>query len=156
MKIKFISFNKTKEDWVADALEDYKGRLKRYIAFEMVELDSGKRSGESAVLNQRFEAEKLIAQLKQSDYLILLDERGDSFNSVSWSVWLSKRMANSSGDLVFASGGAYGFHESVYKRAQAQLSLSEMTFTHQMVKVVFVEQLYRAMTIMRNENYHHA
>lgn len=155
MKIKFISFNKTKEIWVADALKDYESRLKRYLPFELIELNPAKKAGDDRLQNQRFEAEKLLSSLKNGDYLVLLDERGDSFSSVSWSSWLDKRMANVPGDMVFAAGGAYGFHDSVYKRAQSLLSLSAMTFTHQMVKVVFVEQLYRAMTIIRNENYHH-
>lgn len=155
MKIKFISFNKSREDWVVDALQDYESRLKRYLPFELIELHPAKKAGDDRLLNQRFEAEKLLSTLKNGDYLVLLDERGESFSSISWSTWLGKRMANASGDMVFAAGGAYGFHDSVYKRAQTLLSLSEMTFTHQMVKVVFVEQLYRAMTILRNENYHH-
>jgi 23S rRNA (pseudouridine1915-N3)-methyltransferase len=156
LKIKLISFNKARESWVVDAISDYLSRLKRYVPVSMVELDAGRKSIGSPDQLKKEEAIKLLAQVKNVDYLVLLDLSGKKYSSTDWANWIEKRLSMlGSGDLIFVAGGAYGFHDSVYDRAQELLSLSEMTFTHQMVKVIFLEQLYRSMTILRNEPYHH-
>ena len=101
------------------------------------------------------EGELILKSLQSSDILILLDERGKSYSSIAFAEALQKRMNSGMKNLVFVIGGPYGFSEAVYQRAQQQISLSAMTFSHQMVRLFFVEQLYRAFTILRNEPYHH-
>ncbi len=102
------------------------------------------------------EAGRIINGIRPSDYVVLLDEKGENYSSQSFAVWLNKKFVSVQGDIVFIIGGPYGFHESVIARSSEKLSLSEMTFTHQMIRVFFTEQLYRAMTILKNEPYHHA
>lgn len=156
MKIKLISFNKARDPWVEEAISEYLSRLKRYAPVSMVELDTGRKTFGSPDQLKKEESQKLFAQIRNTDYLVLLDQSGRTYSSVKWANWIEKRMSVlGNGDLIFVAGGAYGFDDSVYNRANDQLSLSEMTFTHQMVKVIFLEQLYRAMTILRNEPYHH-
>lgn len=139
-----------------EGIEIYRKRLVRYLAFESTELMAagGAKMPEEKIL--QLEAVKLLAAVKPSDWLVLLDDKGAQFTSEGLAAWMNKKMISISGDLVFACGGAYGFHSSVYERANEKLSLSAMTFTHQMVRLIFTEQLYRAMTILKNEPYHHS
>lgn len=156
MKIKFIQVGKTDQDWLREGIEVYRKRLTRYLTYESIELSipgSGKLSEDKQLLA---EGEKLLAALKPGDWLVLLDDKGITLTSEGLAVWINKKFVSVSGDLVFACGGAYGFHPSVIARANEKLSLSPLTFTHQMVRLVFTEQLYRAMTILRNEPYHHS
>ncbi|MBK7965275.1 MAG: 23S rRNA (pseudouridine(1915)-N(3))-methyltransferase RlmH [Bacteroidetes bacterium] len=156
MKIKTIFINKTLPGWVMEGLSEYKRRLKRYLAVEFIEvvLNSSPKKNAKDVLDE--EKVKILMHIKTSDYLVLLDEKGTEFSSEDFSKWLNKKFVSIQGDLIFVVGGAYGFHDELKERANEQIALSKMTFTHQMVRVVFTEQLYRAMTILKNEPYHHS
>lgn len=137
-------------------MDIYRSRLQRYISFESLEIPlpaTGKNQEEKQL---QAEAEKLLAVLKPGDWLVLLDDKGQLFSSEELAIWMNKKFVSLSGDLIFAIGGAYGFHSSVIARANEKISLSRLTFTHQMVRVIFLEQLYRAMTILKNEPYHHS
>lgn len=139
-----------------EAISEYLARLKRYVPVSLMELETSRKTNSSPDQVRKEEALKLLGNVRSTDYLVLLDQTGKMFDSTDWARWLEKRMSIAgNGDLVFVAGGAYGFHDTLHKRAQEKLSLSEMTFTHQMVKVIFLEQVYRAMTILRNEPYHH-
>ena len=133
----------------------YVSRLKHYVPFSLVEIPELKNA--SALSQDQIkerEGELILAALKPSDEVVLLDEHGKQFRSVEFAQHLQERM-NRGRDLVFVVGGAYGFSQKVYDRAPGRLSLSPMTFSHQMVRTVFAEQLYRAFTILRGEPYHH-
>ena len=155
MKIRFIQTGKTTEPWLREGIALYQKRLQHYLVFENQELvlaASGKTTAEKQL---KAEGEKLLAAVKPGDWLVLLDDKGKSFSSTELAAWLNKKMSHLQGDLVFAVGGAYGFDKAVLDRANEKMSLSPMTFTHQMVRLIFTEQLYRAMTILKNEPYHH-
>jgi 23S rRNA (pseudouridine1915-N3)-methyltransferase len=156
LKVRTIFINKTLAGWVSEGLDEYKSRLKRYLAVEFIELvfNSSSKKKANDVLEE--EKVKIFSQVKPGDYLILLDENGTEYSSEDFAKWLNKKFVSVQGDLVFVVGGAYGFHDDLKKRANEIISLSKMTFTHQMVRVVFTEQLYRAMTILKNEPYHHS
>lgn len=156
MKIKIIAVYKTDSDWVREGLAVYLGRLKRYLKVEMLEIEiqSNAKRSKQEILSE--EAGKILNSIRPSDYVVLLDEKGGNYSSQSFAIWLNKKFVSVQGDIVFIIGGPYGFHESVIARTSEKLSLSEMTFTHQMIRVFFTEQLYRAMTILKNEPYHHA
>ncbi len=156
MKIKVLFVNKTVGSWVKEGLTEYKSRLKRYLSVDFIELEvsaSVKRKMQE-ILDE--ESTKILSFVKSSDHLILLDENGSNLSSEEFAKWLNKKFVSIQGDLIFVVGGAYGFHSNLKERANEQLSLSSMTFTHQMVRVIFAEQLYRAMTILKNEPYHHS
>ena len=156
MKVKFIQLYKTEDSWLKTGINLYSERLIRYISFESIvlEVPGAKGKGKEQVLLA--EAEKVFSILKSTDYVVLLDEKGKNFDSEGFAFWMNKKFTGISGDLVFIIGGAYGFHESLYKRSKESIALSSMTFTHQMVRLIFIEQLYRAMTILKNEPYHHS
>lgn len=157
MDIKLIVVGKTSSNYIIDGLNEYLKRLKRYIDFDLEvvpDLKNNKSKTESA---QKLEEGTLILQkIKESDFVVLLDERGKQFSSIEFSEFLQKKMLSGTKRLLFIVGGPYGFSEAVYVRANSLLSLSKMTFNHEMVRLFFVEQIYRAMTILRNEPYHHA
>ena len=156
MRITLVTVGRTDIPWVREGLEMYVSRLEHYVPFTLKEIPELK--GVSALstdqIRQR-EGEGILKLLKPADELVLLDERGREYRSVEFAQWLEGRLAHSGRDLVFAIGGAYGFSEAVYARAQAQVSLSKMTYSHQLVRTIFAEQLYRAFTILRGEPYHH-
>lgn len=156
MKVKFIFIGKTDQEWVREGLAQYTQRLKRYISYENIEIPSysGKIQDQDKMLLA--ESEKIMAVLKPADYLVLLDDKGEMFSSEQMAAWLNRKFTTVNGDIIFVCGSAYGFHNQVRKRAQEQISLSRLTFTHQMVRVIFAEQLYRALTILKNEPYHHS
>jgi 23S rRNA (pseudouridine1915-N3)-methyltransferase len=156
MKVEFWCIGKTDETYLLEGINKYSKRLTNYLSFEYKEF-SFARSKKAATPIQHKEAEKeeLLKILKPTDFLVLLDERGKTFTSVTFADFLQKKFNEVSGNMIFLIGGAYGFHDEIYKRANAQIALSAMTFTHQMVRLIFLEQLYRAMTILRNEPYHH-
>lgn len=134
----------------------YMSRLVHYVRFsldEIPELKGVASLSESQIKTK--EGELILKRVKDSDRLILLDERGAQFSSIAFSKYLSDKMSHGSGDIIFCIGGAYGFSEPVYSRADGKISLSGMTFSHQLVRTVFAEQLYRAFTIMKGEPYHH-
>jgi 23S rRNA (pseudouridine1915-N3)-methyltransferase len=154
MNIRFIVIGKTTEEYLKEGLGEYCRRLSRYCTFSMEELMVKTSSAEKNHVLQK-EAEKLLDQLKPSDHFVLLDEKGEEFSSPGFASYLEQLSLRGVSSLVFAVGGAYGFHEIVYKRANMKIALSQMTFTHQMVRLIFTEQLYRAFTIIKKEKYHH-
>ncbi|MBO4610902.1 MAG: 23S rRNA (pseudouridine(1915)-N(3))-methyltransferase RlmH [Bacteroidales bacterium] len=155
MRVTLLTVGKTDIKWVSEGLEVYSSRLPHYIPFELREIPELKNV--SALTKDQIktaEGKLILKALKDSDDLILLDERGKEFRSVEFADWLQKKFQNGR-DLVFVIGGAYGFSQEVYARASGMISLSKMTFSHQMVRTIFVEQLYRALTILKGESYHH-
>ena len=156
MNCVLLTVGKTDVKWVKEGLDVYTSRIGHYVPFRVTEIPELKKV--SALSRQQIkekEGELLLRQVSPSDTLILLDENGREFRSVEFASYLEKMLAGGGRNLVFAVGGAYGFSEAVYKRAQDKLSLSRMTFSHQMVRTVFAEQLYRALTILKGEPYHH-
>jgi 23S rRNA (pseudouridine1915-N3)-methyltransferase len=156
LKIKFIQIAKTDGAWLITGISVYTERLNRYISFESKEIEAISVKGKTKEGILIAEADKIISMLKPTDYVVLLDETGQLFNSVDFAGWMNKKFTSVGGDIVFLVGGAYGFHQTIRNRAKESVALSQMTFTHQMVRLIFVEQLYRAMTILRNEPYHHS
>jgi len=156
MHISLLTVGKTDISWVRDGLDTYTARLRHYVPFEVVEIPELKNV--SALSQDQIRAREgalILKALRPGDGLILLDEHGKEYRSVEFAQFLEKRLASGGRDLVFAIGGAYGFSPEVYARADAQVSLSKMTFSHQIVRTIFAEQLYRAFTIIRGEPYHH-
>ena len=156
MTITLLAIGKTDSAALQQLIEVYQQRLQHYIKFEYKLLPDIKNTKNLSVQQQKQqEGELLLKNLQKADVLVLLDEKGKQFSSLEFSSLLQKRMNSGIKNLVFAIGGPYGFSEDVYKRAQQQISLSKMTFSHQMVRLFFIEQLYRGFTILRNEPYHH-
>ena len=156
MKIRVLFTGKTTEAWIRQGVDRYADRIRHYVAFELVEIPDLKQTAsltEEQVKNR--EGELILKALRPSDHLVLLDERGARFSSVDWARNLEQKAAHLPKDCVFVVGGPYGFSPAVQERSNERLSLSPMTFSHQLVRVVFLEQLYRAMTIMKGEPYHH-
>ncbi len=156
MTIKLITIGKTDNKQLQQLIEDYQKRLGHYIKFifEIIP-DLKKTKNLTEVQQKQKEGELIITRLNASDVLILLDESGKQFDSVSFSNYLQKYMNSGIKQLVFAIGGPYGFSQEVYNKAQGKLSLSKMTFSHQMIRLFFIEQLYNSFTILKNEPYHH-
>lgn len=155
MKVELWGIGKTNERYIEEGMALYEKRLKHYLPFQWVIVPDIKGAGSlSAQQVKAKEGESILSKLKDDDLLILLDERGRSLSSEGFAGYLDKKLQHSQRRLVFLIGGAYGFSEALYHRANDQLSLSSMTFSHQMVRLFFLEQLYRAMTILRNEPYH--
>ena len=156
MRITLLTVGKTDIKWVSEGLEVYSSRLRHYIPFEIKEIPELKNvSSLSRDQIRTAEGKLILKNLRDSDEVVLLDEHGREFRSVEFASMREKRLSASSRDLVFVIGGAYGFSTEVYERASSKISLSKMTFSHQMVRTIFVEQLYRAFTIIRGESYHH-
>lgn len=156
MKIKFITIGKTEEKYLLEGMEKYLKRLKHYIPFKIIELPELKNTKNLSEDQQKNkEAELIFKNISNTDQLILLDENGTNFSSMQFSGFLNKKMIGSVQTLVFVVGGPYGFSNDVYNRADEKISLSRMTFSHQMVRLFFIEQIYRAFTIMKGEPYHH-
>lgn len=156
MKITFITVGKTEDAYLKEGIEKYIKRLKHYTKLELFDLPELKNTKALTEDQQKTkEAEMILKKVTPQDHLILLDEGGVEYTSVQFANYINKRSVSSSANIIFVVGGPYGFHESVYQRANDKLSLSRMTFSHQMVRLFFVEQLYRAYTIMKGEPYHH-
>ncbi len=157
MKITLLSIGKTEEKYIKQGIDIYLNRLKHYIKFEIIELPELKNTKHlSQDLQKKKEAESFLKNILNTDYVVLLDERGTEYNSLLFADFLNKRMLASTQNLVFIIGGPYGFDTSMYERANAKISLSKLTFSHQMVRLFFVEQVYRGFTILKGEPYHHA
>lgn len=156
MTIKLIVVGKTEDGYLREGVDIYRARLEHYCRFEIVTIPAlkGVKSLSREQLKDR-EAELILKNLTASDECILLDERGKEFSSVSWAQHLEQKFAHSSKNMVFVIGGSMGFGKKVYDRADGLMSLSKMTFSHQMVRLIFLEQLYRAFTIIEGEPYHH-
>ena len=154
MKMEVWALGKTTEPYLETGTAIFEKRLKNYLPFAFSILPNAKiKSTDGAVLRQE-EAKIVLSKLGADDFLVLLDERGQHFSSVELARWMEQQLAGSRRRLIFLIGGAFGFAPEVYARANAQLSLSRLTFSHQMVRLFLLEQLYRAMTILRNEPYH--
>lgn len=139
-----------------EGLDDYVKRLSFYMSFEMKVIpDIKNRNSLTEELQKEKEGQLILNQVSSGDFLILLDERGTEFSSIEFSKWIEKKMISGIRQIVFVIGGPYGFSNTVYQRSDFKISLSKMTFSHQMVRIIFVEQIYRAMTIIKNEPYHH-
>lgn len=156
MNIKLIAIGKTDNKALQALIDDYVKRLSFYIKFDIDIIPDIKNVKNLSEAQQKEkEGELILARLTPTDQLILLDENGKSFSSTGFADELQKKMNSGIKTLVFVIGGPYGFSETVYKKAQGKISLSAMTFSHQMVRLFFTEQVYRAFTILRNEPYHH-
>ncbi len=156
MKIILLTVGKTNDINLIKLVEEYQNRLKFYIPFESVVIPELKNTKNLSVAEQQEkEADLILKQIETTDDIVLLDDKGKLFTSVGFSEFLAKKMLASYKRTVFVVGGPYGFSERIYQRANSKLSLSAMTFSHQMVRLIFVEQLYRAMTILKGEPYHH-
>ena len=156
MKILLLVIGKTDEDYLITGIKTYVGRLGHYVSFEMKEIpDIRNRKTLSEEQQKKAESFLLLQQLQPGDHVVLLDENGTSYTSVAFAENLEKLMASGAKRIVFVIGGPYGFAQEVYDKANAKMALSAMTFSHQMVRLIFVEQLYRAFTILKGEPYHH-
>lgn len=156
MKITLLTVGKTDKDWVRQGMDIYISRLKHYIPFSVIEIPELKNvSALSKDQIKAREGELILKNIKPTDDLIILDERGKEYTSTELAKVIQDKISYAGKDMVYVIGGAYGFSEAVYQRANSKISLSRMTFSHQMVRAIFVEQIYRAFTIMRGEPYHH-
>lgn len=156
MKISLLTVGKTDVRWVREGLELYISRLVHYVQFNLVEIPELKNV--SALTKDQIKEKEgalIMKNLKPSDDVILLDEHGRQYTSMEFSRLIEDKMSRSGKDIVFVIGGAYGFSKEVYDRSNGLISLSKMTFSHQMVRTIFTEQLYRAFTIIKGEPYHH-
>ena len=156
MKVVLLCIGKTSKNFLIEGEDEYVKRLKHYLKFEMKELPAVKASkniSEDEVKEK--EAVLIQSYLKNGDTVILLDEKGKDFTSVGFSKFLQKQFNRGGQRLVFIVGGPYGFSDKIYKIAESKISLSKMTFSHQMIRLFFIEQLYRGMTILKGEPYHH-
>ena len=156
MKITLLTIGKTDARYFIDAIGEYQKRLEHYIPFEIQIIPDIKNTKSLTIDQQKEkEGELIIKNLQSGDYLVLLDEKGKEYTSLQFASYIEKKTHTISKRLVFLNGGPYGFSRAIYDKANAKLTLSRMTFSHQMVRLIFVEQLYRAMTILNNEPYHH-
>ncbi len=155
MKITMLTVGKTDRDWVRDGMDIYIGRLRHYANFSLTEIPELKKvSSLSREQIKEKEGELILKNIRPNDDVILLDEHGKEYSSVEWAGVIEGKISGGR-DIVFVVGGAYGFSRAVYERSNSMVSLSRMTFSHQMVRAIFVEQLYRAFTIIKGEPYHH-
>lgn len=155
MKITLLVVGKTTDSHIISLIDDYKKRLTHYVPFELQvipELKNAKALSEAQ--QKQMEGELILKTVGATGHVILLDEHGKEYRSIEFADYLQKRMLSGQ-DLTFVVGGPYGFSPEVYARANGKISLSQMTFSHQMIRLIFVEQIYRAMTILRGEPYHH-
>lgn len=156
MKILLVVIGKTDENYLQTGIDIFTKRLKHYIPFEMKVIpDLKKTKNLSADQQKALEGDLLEQTFQPGDQIVLLDEKGKEFTSVKFSNFIEKKMVSGLKRLVFVIGGPYGFSDKIYNLSHSKIALSQMTFSHQMVRLVFVEQVYRAMTILRNEPYHH-
>ena len=156
MNIKLLAVGKTDDKDLQSLISGYSKRLGHYINFSMEIIPDLKHTKNLTEFQQKEkEGQLILNKISNSDVLILLDENGKQYDCIAFAQYLQKHMNSGIKQLVFLIGGPYGFSEEVYARAQGKLSLSKMTFSHQMVRLFFIEQLYRGFTILRNEPYHH-
>lgn len=156
MNIRLLLVGKTEEPYLKQGMQIYSDRLGHYCKFsitEIPELKNAKALSREQIKEK--EGELILKNISPSDELVLLDERGKMYTSVEWASQMEKKFLYSSRDITFVIGGSYGFGNAVYKRADDKISLSKMTFSHQLCRVIFLEQLYRMFTIIKGEPYHH-
>ena len=156
VKVKLICIGKTGKSFLEEGEHEYLNRLKHYLQIERVEIPDLKNQKKMTFEQIReHEGKEILSKLSSNEQLILLDEHGKQFSSVEFSVFMQQKFNSGGKGIVFVIGGAYGFSPEIHAAANNKISLSKMTFSHQMVRMIFVEQLYRAMTILRGEPYHH-
>lgn len=156
MKISLLVIGKTDAGYIREGIAEYEKRLQRYVTYEMKILPDVKNAKNlTEALQKEKEGEMILEEIPATDWVVLLDEKGKEFTSLEFAEFLKQKMVRSLKKIVFVVGGPYGFSEQVYRRANDKISLSKMTFSHQMVRMIFAEQTYRAMTILKGEPYHH-
>ncbi len=156
MKIRLLLIGKTEEEFLKTGIREYELRVRRYVPFEIVEIPALRNAANLSVAEQKARESQLICkQFSPGDVIVLLDEHGKEMRSTEFASFLNKQFLSGSKQLVFIVGGPFGFDPSMKKQASSILSLSRMTFSHQMVRLFFTEQLYRGLTIIRGESYHH-
>jgi 23S rRNA (pseudouridine1915-N3)-methyltransferase len=156
MKIALLQTGKTSEKYIAEGVENYIARIRKFSGFEIITVPDLKNTRNMPPREQKsLEGDKILRLLGQDDYIVLLDERGREFRSVEFAGWIQKQSMAPGKRLVFITGGPWGFSDKVLKKAHMKMSLSKMTFPHQLVRLLFVEQLYRAFTIIKGDPYHH-
>jgi 23S rRNA (pseudouridine1915-N3)-methyltransferase len=156
MKIKLIVVGKSAFDFVKEGEDVYEKRLAHYLPFEKIVLPDIKNPKNLSVEElKKKEGELILSKISNQDFLVLMDENGSNFSSVKFSEWINQKVNEGIRSMVFVIGGAFGFSKEVFERANQKISLSKMTFSHQLVRVIFLEQLYRAQTILKGEPYHH-
>nr|WP_298654845.1 23S rRNA (pseudouridine(1915)-N(3))-methyltransferase RlmH [uncultured Flavobacterium sp.] len=157
MNIKVLAIGKTDNKNLQALIEEYTKRLGFYIKFDLDIIPDIKNAKNLSESEQKIkEGQLILNKLSPTDYLILLDENGKEFSSIGFSEFLQKKMNSGLKTIVFVIGGPYGFSEEVYKKAEEKVSLSQMTFSHQMIRLFIIEQIYRGFTILNNEPYHHS
>ena len=155
MKIEFWTIGKTNEKYLLEGMAIFQKRIQRYLKLETILIRDVKNAKNISPKQLKIkEGEKVLEKLQKGDFLILLDENGKQYSSIKFAQFIEKQLIQSHHRIIFLIGGAFGFSEAVYQRGNQKISLSGMTFSHQMVRLFFLEQFYRAMTILRNEPYH--
>ena len=155
MKIKFLTIGKTDKKEINHLVKEYENKINRYIDFETIVLNTKKTKYSTTEEQKNAEGMAILTVLQNSDIVVLLDENGKHYTSQAFASFFQEKMNRSIKNLVVVIGGPYGFSQSVYDRCNEQIALSKMTFTHDMVRLFFVEQVYRAFSILKNEPYHH-
>ena len=155
MNITLLLVGKTEEEYLKEGITIFENRLKHYINFKSIVIPSLKNTKNIPVDEQKNkEAEEMLKHFTKSEYIVLLDEKGKEFRSADFATFIQKQMNTGIKNLMFVVGGPFGFSNKIYEKANMKLSLSQMTFSHQMIRLLFTEQLYRAFTILKNEPYH--
>ncbi|NUM31112.1 MAG: 23S rRNA (pseudouridine(1915)-N(3))-methyltransferase RlmH [Bacteroidetes bacterium] len=156
MKISFITVGKTNTEWLKTGVLEYVKRINHYLNFEYIEISDVKNRNKLSIEKlKNTEFHEISKFITKDSFLILLDEHGKEYSSETFAAYIEKKLLNNIKHLIFVAGGAYGFDDKLYNICNDKVSLSQMTFSHQMVRLFFVEQLYRAFTIIKNEKYHH-
>ncbi len=156
MDIILLTIGKTSINYIKEGIAEYCKRLKRFISYKIIELPDSKRAGKISEKEQKeSEGELILKNLTDSDYVILLDEAGKEYSSREFAEYLQRQMSSGRKRIIFVIGGPYGFSDSVYQRSDAKISLSRMTFNHEMVRLFFTEQVYRGFSIINGLPYHH-
>lgn len=156
MKIKIIAIGKTHKSFLVDGESEYLKRIKKYVAVEKVEIPDLKNAKKLTFSQiKEKEGKLLLSKIEQHSLIVLLDEKGKEYTSMKFSTWMQDKMNRGYKNIIFLIGGAYGFSDEVYAKANEKIALSKMTFSHQMIRMLFTEQIYRAFTILNNEPYHH-
>ncbi len=156
MKIALMQTGKTSEKHIAEGVDNYSARIRKFSGFEIITISDLKNTRNMPLREQKsIEGKKILKLLGRDDYIVLLDEKGKEFRSIEFAGWLQKKSLNPGKRIVFIIGGPWGFSDELLEKADLKMSLSRMTFSHQMVRLLFTEQLYRAFTIIKGEPYHH-
>ncbi len=156
MKIALLQVGKTSERYLAEGIAVFEERIRKYSAFEIITIPDLRNTRSMPVKGQKArEGEKIIQYFKKDDYIVILEDKGKEFSTMEFSSWLEKILILQKKRILFVTGGAWGFSDEVYGKADMRLSLSRLTFSHQMVRLLFIEQLYRAFTVIKGEPYHH-